>query len=325
MLFTVATVGFKTAIATGTTQTRRRIRSIDMNVSEDQLGRWAKPPSETEEGKCQHTVQRITKALRAKFGNAVSIFLQGSYKNRTNVRLDSDVDVVVRHDGHYFPDAAFLNETDKALYWKHFSPSQYSFSQFKADVFAALTVEFDYGEVVRQNKCITVKKNSQRVNADVVPCFEHRRLKNAYEVYAKGIEFITDSGEHIISFPEQHYGNGVAKNDNTSRLYKSEVRILKNVRNELIDQRQLADNEMPSFFLECLVYNVENHNFDSASYTGATRSVIATVWNDMGDHAKANEYTEVSELLWLFKGNPKRTPKQARDFMQLAWDFLGYK
>jgi len=224
----------------------------------------------------------------------------------------------------YFPGDVFLSETDKATYWTNFQPSQYTFRQFKAEVLAILQAEFGEREVARKNKCLRVNGNSQRVNADVVPCFEHRRLKSLYEIDAKGIEFQADSGEHINSFPEQHYDNGVAKNENTNRMFKSEVRILKNVRNELIDRKMMADNEMPSFFLECLVYNVPNFHFSKTTYREATRAVIATVWNDMGDPSKADSYTEVSELLWLFKGNTNRTHKQARDFMQRAWDFIGY-
>ena len=105
-----------------------------MSTIEEQLTRWAKPPSETEEGKCQTAVSQITEALRGKFGNDVSISLQGSYKNRTNVRFDSDVDIVVRHDGYYFPDVSGLPELEKQTFWSGFVPAQYTYVQFKNDL-----------------------------------------------------------------------------------------------------------------------------------------------------------------------------------------------
>jgi len=305
---------------------RNKDNSDLMNVSEDQLTRWAKPPSETEEGKCQNAVRQITDAVRAKFGNDVSIFLQGSYKNRTNVRLDSDVDVVVRHDAYYFPDVSGMSESDKQKFWRGFVSSQYTFIQFKNDIQSILVNKFGAATVERKNKCIKVKGNAQRVNADVVPCFVHKRFKAPAMIEAEGIELITDAGIHIRSYPVQHYDNGVTKNDNTNRMYKSVVRILKNVRNELVDENIITLEMMPSFFLECLVWNVlPNTHFQKNTYTAATRAVVATIWNDMGDSSKANNYAEVSDLQWLFRGSPNRTYEQARNFMQHAWDFIGYE
>src|SRR3990172_2917044 len=105
-----------------------------MKFAEDQLTTWAKPPSETEEEKCRNAVDQITKAIRDKFGDDVSIFLQGSYKNRTNVKRDSDVDIVVRHDGYYFYDLGSLTPEEKAAYEASSIPAKYTFYQFKNDV-----------------------------------------------------------------------------------------------------------------------------------------------------------------------------------------------
>lgn len=294
-----------------------------MNVDEEQFSRWAKAPSETEEGKCQHTVSRITEALRSKFDNRISIFRQGSYKNRTNVRLDSDVDIVARLGDIYFSDISGMDEADKRKH-NEIPDSDYTFKQFKDDVQQILENEFESGTVERHNKCIKVKKNEQRVDADVVPCFVHKRFSSFNKVEAEGIGLLTDDGARIHSFPEQHYDNGVAKNNDTSRMYKSTVRIIKNIRNKLVEQDKIADEGMPSFFLECLVWNVPVDKFLNRDYSGATRAVIATVWNDMKDADKANQYAEVSDLKWLFRGDKERH-SQAQDFMQLVWDFIGYE
>ena len=296
-----------------------------MKVSEEQLSRWAKAPSETDESKCQNAVSKITEVIKNKFGNDVSIFLQGSYRNRTNVKQDSDVDIVVLHEGYYFSDVGGLSEPDKTAYWKDFVGSDYTFSQFKSDIHNLLVNTFGTA-VTRKNKCIRVDGNNYRVNADVVPCFVHKRFRSLNSVEAEGIELVGDDGVHIHSFPKQHYDNGVSKNDATSKMYKPVVRILKNVRNELADQGIITLEKMPSFFLECLVWNVlPNTHFQKNTYTNATRAVVATVWNEMREAEKANNYAEVSDLKWLFKGSPNRTHQQAKDFMQHAWDFIGYE
>jgi len=93
-----------------------------------------------------------------------------------------------------------------------------------------------------------------------------------------------------------------------------------------VDQETITLEKMPSFFLECLVWNVlPNAHFQKSTYADATRAAIATVWNEMREAEKANNYAEVSDLKWLFKGSPNRTHQQAKDFMQHAWDFIGYE
>ena len=68
-----------------------------------------------------------------------------------------------------------------------------------------------------------------------------------------------------------------------------------------------------------------NTHFQKNTYAEATRAIIATVWNEMGELEKANNYAEVSDLKWLFRGNQNRTHQQARAFMQHAWNYIGYE
>lgn len=295
-----------------------------MNISEDQLSRWAKAPSETQETKCQNAVNRIAKAIENKFGADVNVFLQGSYKNRTNVKLESDVDIVALYHPNYYCDISFLDEMEKKKYWDNFRAAEYTVELFKGDILKVLENEFDASEIKRKDKCITIKENSFRVNADVVPAFLHRRLKTAELAQEEGIQFVTDSGVHVRSFPNQHYDNGVWKNKETQKMYKAVLRILKNVRNKLDESGVLNHGDMPSFFLECLVWNVIPHShFQKSTYHDATRTVVAAIYNDMLDSQKAMKYSEVSDLLWLFRGG--REPEQAKKFMQSAWDLIGYE
>lgn len=296
-----------------------------MSITEEQLARWAKAPSETEEGKCQNAVSRITTAIKKEFGNDVSIMLQGSYKNRTNVKLDSDVDIIVSHQGHFFPDLGKLSDSDKGIFNSIYKDSDYRFSDFKNDILSILQKEFEDGEVERKNKCIKIKGNSYRVNADVVPCFPHRRYRAINEVEAEGFGFVGDDGITIYSFPEQHYENGVNKNKETEMMYKSIVRIFKNIRNEIVEKGIITLDDMPSFYLECLTWNVDPDHFKRDYYHDAIKAVIETLWNEMREFEKSNNYAEVSDLKWLFRGHSKITPKQAENFMQHAWNYIGYE
>lgn len=268
-----------------------------MSVLEKQLCRWAKAPSETAEDKRKRAFGRIKRVIEAKFGSGIDCFLQGSYRNRTNVKLDSDVDIVVQRN---------LNRGRYSLD---------TFPQFKNDIQLALENIFRNGEVKRKNKCIVIQGNSYRVSADVVPCF-------VCNSPVKGIEFITDNHIPVRSFPVQHYQNGCIKNRLTLTKYKAIVRILKNIRNELIEQQTITDETMTSFFLESLVWNVPVNVFRQRTYADVTKNIIRQIHDDMRHSNRLGAYTEVSGLTWLFLGQNTRTPQQAYDFMEKARNFL---
>ena len=165
--------------------------------------------------------------------------------------------------------------------------------------------------------------NTNRVNADVVPCFKMKRFSNESQVEAEGIQFMSDDGSRVYSFPEQHYSNGVAKRTATGQMYKKMVRILKRIRNELIDAKTITEKLASSFFIECLVYNVPNSQFIAGDYRQSLRNVIAQIYNDMDNATVGNEYVEVSELKYLFKGNT-RSLNDAKQFMLKCWEYAGF-
>ncbi len=59
---------------------------------------WAKPSSDTEQQKCDNANRMIRDAINGDSvlsNKNIDVFAQGSYRNNTNVRQDSDVDVCV--------------------------------------------------------------------------------------------------------------------------------------------------------------------------------------------------------------------------------------
>lgn len=293
---------------------------LKMNITEQQLINWSKPVSTSEDQRCQNAINQITVALKAKFDNKISIFLQGSYRNNTNVRLNSDVDIVMRYNDAFYPDLQRLSENDKATYNAQRISAGYDFDELKADTQAALKTVFTT-DVERKNKCIQVNGNTYRITADVIPCFVLKRFKTLQTIEAEGIKFYSDDNHEIISFPNQHYTNGTLKTEQTHRLYKRMVRILKTINYRLIDNETISDKLVSSFFIECLVYNVPNGNFVSGNYTQTLRNVIAKIYEDMKNNA---DYTEVNQLLWLFGNKNPRNRQNAIDFMQHCWNYMGY-
>lgn len=295
-----------------------------MAITEQQLIGWSKPVSTTEDEKCKRAISQITEAIRNKFGSSVTIFLQGSYENNTNVRKDSDVDIVVRHDGYFYHDLQRLSDYDKQVYEANRTPGDYPFEQFKVDVHKALIAAFG-SDAKRENKCITVLGNSYRITGDVVTCFVHKRFATLTTTEVEGIQCYSDTGAKIISFPKQHYQNGVLKTEATGRMYKRIVRILKVINNRLIDSGQITEELASSFFIECLVYNAPNNQFIVGNYTQTLKNVITKVYNDMGDPVVANKYVEVSGYKWLFGTDGKRPPANGREFMLKCWQYAELK
>lgn len=89
----------------------------------------------------------------------------------------------------------------------------------------------------------------------------------------------------------------------------------------MMDQNIILPDSMPSFFLECLVWNLSPETFAHQTHKETTKAVISKIWNDMRAQEKAIKYAEVCDLYWLFKGQ-KRTPAEAEEFMLKSWQFM---
>src|SRR5262249_55325956 len=85
--------------------------------------------------------------------------------------------------------------------------------------------------------------------------------------------------------PQQHYDNGVKKNDDTRRAYKAVVRILKNVRNHFVDHGLMKIEDMSSFFIESLVWNVPDSYFQGST----CRDDAVSVALKMGRYARPSK------------------------------------
>jgi hypothetical protein len=296
-----------------------------MSVSQWQLDQWSQPPNERNEEKCQRTVERIKRVISNHFGSSVELYLQGSYRNRTNVKTDSDVDIVAEHTDYFFHDISALSQEDQARYNQNRTPASYKFEQFKTDMHNLLIREFGGSSVQRKNKCIYVLKDAYRVNADVVPCYSFKRFYTYKDVEAQGIALLSDDGKLINNFPKQHYENGAQKNIRTDGKYKSVVRAIKVARNQLCDAGRIGDDAMSSFLLECLVWNVSDSQLSQPTVYQSAREAIKQIWNDMQNSSRASNYAEVSNLRWLLRGaEASQDMAKAKSFMEIVWNYIGY-
>lgn len=290
----------------------------------DTLLTWTKPASDSEETKLSNSERMVREAINGDptlSTKSTEVFGQGSYANDTNVRLNSDIDINVRYTGgFYFDLPPNTSREDFGLN----SPSAYSLEEFKNDVHAALINKFGSDSILRKNKCITVLGNSYRVETDVVPTWNYR-CYNESGGYVLGAELRADTGSYVVNFPKQHIENGKQKNSETYRRFKRLTRIYRKLRYKMIDDGFTVSDSITSFLLECLVWNVPNSIFnDNDSWDERLKASIVYLYESTEDEEKCDEWGEVSELLYLFRGNRKWTKKDVNSFIVDSWNYLEY-
>lgn len=302
---------------------------LPMNVSEETLISWSQGPGKTEADKCENAETAVRKAIDVDDELSaldISVFAQGSYKARTNIPQDSDVDVCVRFNKDFFP------QYPDGKTQKDFGniDGTMAFSDFKNMVEKALKGYFGETEVTRGNKAFDVHANTYRIDADIIPTFEHRRYTgNKYTdgtwEYYSGIAFKPDDGGLIKNWPEQNYVNGISRNDATGRRYKRLIRIFKCLRNKMQEDKISEASNIASFLIECLVWNAPLEAFQHDTYTEDVRQVIIGVWNPTKADETCSKWVEVNQLKWLFRSTQPWTRQQAHQFMHAAWNYIGFK
>jgi hypothetical protein len=299
-----------------------------MNIDEDQLSVWAEGPGQTEQDQCDNAVAAVKKAIAGSeslSGYDIEVFPQGSYRVRTNVKQNSDVDVAVCLRSIFFPD--YPLGKGKEDYGN--VDSEISFAGFKDLVEESLVDYFGRNSVVRGNKAFDIHENSYRVDADVVPTFSRRRYNsNGLDdwIMPEGIGFIPDDKGFVVeNWPEQTYSNGVDKNAATSRSYKAIIRIIKRLRDQMQEDGVDAAKDVASFLIESLIWNVPNEGFTHDSYTDDLRYVLAHVFNNTAKDETCSEWGEVNELKYLFRGSQPWSREQANKFTDAAWNYVRFK
>lgn len=298
---------------------------------EDQFATWAQAPSQTESDKIAHAVTAIGSALDAddKLRPLTKVFVQGSYRNRVNVRQDSDVDVGVLYTGSTilcaYPPG--MGGADFGL-----ADATYGYVEFKNDLDAALTRYFGANKVTRGPKAFDIHENTYRIDADAVPLMVHRRYATDGS-FVCGTELRPDTGPRIINWPErlydkpewpnQHYESGNAKNDRTRRSYRGTVRILKKLRTRMDEKGVAAAKPLKGFFIECLVWNTPDACFAPTHWYEVVDAVLEHLAIYTSDMSLCGKWTEVSGYKWLFDADDAKRA-QANAFILAARDHLGH-
>ena len=188
------------------------------------------------------------------------VLLQGSYKNNTNLRKDSDVDLVVRLAYKLSPSVAALSGERLQENASHQAAHKHWHSFRRR---ALRVMKNRYGDAVTSGRKTTkLARDELHADADLVITLS----------YKEGIAlYLPDEKRWVVSFPQQHHQQGLKKEETIHRRFKRTVRMFKAARNRLVDVKALTKEDAPSYFIECLLYNVPDGLFApklAPTYTG---------------------------------------------------------
>ena len=236
-----------------------------MTIPSNQLEVWAHIGAVAASKTTYHSIRNCVENHTFPEGVKYDIYLQGSYGNSTNIRGDSDVDVITELTSSFKPQISALNDDERTIFSKKYNDSTYVLSDFRKEVVDSLKSCYDEHKISTGNKAIKLEGYSGRLNADIIIAIKYKYFWHVYEKkndsYAEGIAFQDKNGVWIHSYPKRHYENGVKKMSLTNNHYKSLVRIYKNIRGKLEDDFSMPDKFLSSYFIESLLYNVPNEYF----------------------------------------------------------------
>jgi Nucleotidyltransferase domain len=140
-----------------------------MAIPEAQLQTWSNQGAVATAKATHESVRNALSQATALSGRSFHVFLQGSYKNDTNIRGDSDVDIVVRLNSTFHYDLSLLDAAQQAR-WAEAYPTRatYVWEHFRGDVLAALVAYYGAGSVNPGRNAVTIAAGGGRLSADVV-------------------------------------------------------------------------------------------------------------------------------------------------------------
>lgn len=237
-----------------------------MAIPEAQLETWSHQGSITQSSTTYQTIRNALMSSNASYSSkSYDVFLQGSYGNDTNIYAESDVDIVIRLDAIFNYKIDHLQPNQQTAFKQAFSGSAgYTFAEFKKGVSERLSAAFG-ADVEPGTKAVRIKANGSRRSADVLVCYQHRRYTEFLSLndnaYIPGIMFFTSEGENVINYPKAHSENCTIKHQATNSWFKPMVRIMKNMRSQLVKTGAMAQGVAPSYYIEGMLYSVPNEKF----------------------------------------------------------------
>lgn len=297
-----------------------------MAIPENQLTTWSNQGATKTSQLTYNSIKTCIDGVSWKDDVKYNIYLQGSYKNYTNVRANSDIDVVVEFTSVFYSNKNELTSNELDDFNEFFDDGKYSLDDFRTSIIKALNKYYDKKNIDIGDKAIRIDGFNGRLDADVVCCASYRNYKsfkkNKTNDYIEGITFWGDeSNDQIINFPNKHFKNGATKNSNSNTNFKPTVRIIKNIKSKLIENKQITKDECPSYYVECLAYNVPNKAFKETNYSSIIYNVLK-YWKESIENDNLETFICQNKVIDLFGPSEQQwSIKNAKKFINESIEY----
>ncbi|MFH9229008.1 hypothetical protein [Streptomyces lydicus] len=285
------------------------------------ISKWKSPPGPAEQDRLERAERMVRAAISRHEpfrGVNVAVEAKGSYPNNTNVHGDSDVDIKVQlNECFYYDGQSWLPEGPNYV-------GPWTKDKLRREVHGALTGAFGLVDSDHNIAFYVPEVAGSRPSTDVVPCFKYVLYDRAAVggKYEGSVVFGRD-GKKVVNWPELQLANGRAKNDRTGRRYKFVVRVLKNVENDLTAQGVIE--ALPSYFSECLIYNVPDRVFLDGGLDDVVRESVREVYRQLDSPGTDwKGMVEPNGVKMVFGEGQKWDEKDALDLILGAWRYLNY-
>ena len=176
-----------------------------MAIPESQLTRWSNHGAQDAPKRTHETIRRVLDGCQWPTGVTYDFYLQGSYRNDTNIRGNSDVDVVLQLTSSFRHETDHLLAYDRNRLTESFQPASYGWNDFRRDALKALKAGFAKIHVSQGNKTVKLKADPPRLAADIVVCIDNRKYVN-YLTFVAGMSFYSlHDKRRIVNYPKGHY------------------------------------------------------------------------------------------------------------------------
>ena len=314
--------------------TRLRGTVVHAALSEADLRTWTRRAFRDEDKRAERGEKLIRAAIRRHpmlSALPIAVYAKGSYKNNTNVRRDSDIDIAVEYQGILFLAPAPGQVHGDAMRTRGLTPysgplldplGRFDAPRFKAAAGEALVSAFGPGAISRSNKVFTVAGSDRSLPADVVPCASCDWHLAPDRWVSGAIQLLPDrpSRGTLVNFPRQHHVSGMARNVATAKQFKRVTRILKNLENLMVARGACAP--LPSYLIECLVYNCPTECFSYLTRADQVRAVLVHIARECAQVGCEWTWLEVNGVRTLFGPEQRWTRQDAHSFALAAWPYV---
>ena len=198
-------------------------------MPESTLARWSHHRAGTAFKQAHVPIREALDAYKGLSQFKYEVFLQGSYKNDTNLGGGSDVDVVVRLTTKLKPSVADLTGERLQENGSHRFVHE-RWKSFRDHALKAMRARF--GKAAKSGrKTLKVSKGKIPAHADLVVTLS----------YEQGIGFyLPDERRWVVSYPQLHHQRGSKKEGATNKRFKRTIRMFKAARNRLVEKGVLT-------------------------------------------------------------------------------------